>query len=160
MKEKIKNMSGITLIALVITIIVMLILVTVTIRVATNGNLFTHAANAAKATNAHIQNETAILNDDLGIEDIVAEQTGEGAATLIHFTIAGTSYDAEEGMTWEEWFESDYNINNLDYYCSLSDQTLISVILIPAGNDEFEEMEPEFSEIHLDDPIVSGQTYQ
>ena len=39
---------GITLIALVITIIVMLILVTVTIRVATNGNLFTHAANAVK----------------------------------------------------------------------------------------------------------------
>lgn len=28
---------------------------------------------------------------------------------LITFTIAGTSYTAEEGMTWGEWAESDYN---------------------------------------------------
>jgi len=48
MKKTIKEEKGITLIALVITIIVMLILVTVTIRVATDGNLFTHAANAAR----------------------------------------------------------------------------------------------------------------
>ena len=30
-------------------------------------------------------------------------------ATLISFTIEGTSYQAEEGMTWAEWVESDYN---------------------------------------------------
>ncbi len=30
-------------------------------------------------------------------------------ATLISFTIAGTSYQAEEGMTWEEWVNSSYN---------------------------------------------------
>lgn len=29
--------------------------------------------------------------------------------TLINFTIAGTSYQAEEGMTWEEWCNSSYN---------------------------------------------------
>ena len=29
--------------------------------------------------------------------------------TLISFTIAGTSYQAEEGMTWEQWVNSDYN---------------------------------------------------
>lgn len=28
---------------------------------------------------------------------------------LISFTIAGESYQAEEGMTWEEWVNSDYN---------------------------------------------------
>ena len=28
---------------------------------------------------------------------------------LISFTISSTSYQAEEGMTWEEWVESDYN---------------------------------------------------
>ena len=80
MKQKLKNNKGITLIALVITIIVMLILVTVTIRVATNGNLFTHAANAVKGTKTAIEGENAILNDDLGIADIVAAQTGEGGA--------------------------------------------------------------------------------
>lgn len=30
-------------------------------------------------------------------------------ATLISFTIAGTSYQAEDGMTWEEWVSSSYN---------------------------------------------------
>ena len=29
--------------------------------------------------------------------------------TLISFTIAGTSYQAEEGMTWTEWCASSYN---------------------------------------------------
>lgn len=31
--------------------------------------------------------------------------------TLISFTIAGTSYQAEEGMTWAEWVDSEYNVN-------------------------------------------------
>ena len=31
--------------------------------------------------------------------------------TLIRFTIAGTSYQAEDGMTWGEWVESEYNTN-------------------------------------------------
>ncbi len=77
MGNYIKKEIGITLIALVITIIVMLILVTVTIRVATNGNLFTHAANAVKGTKTAIAGENDILNDNLdkSIEDIVAEQT-------------------------------------------------------------------------------------
>lgn len=30
-------------------------------------------------------------------------------ATLISFTIAGTSYQAEDGMTWSEWVASSYN---------------------------------------------------
>ena len=33
--------------------------------------------------------------------------------TLISFTIAGTSYQAEEGMTWEEWISSSYNTGGL-----------------------------------------------
>lgn len=57
--------KGITLIALVITIIVMLILVTVTISIATNGNLFTHAGNAAKGTKAHIANEEKLQSGTL-----------------------------------------------------------------------------------------------
>ena len=43
--------------------------------------------------------------------------------TLISFTIAGTTYHAEEGMTWEQWVNSDYNTigatiqNNLVVKC-------------------------------------------
>ena len=33
---------------------------------------------------------------------------------VITFTIDGTTYYAEEGMTWGEWVESEYNYGNLD----------------------------------------------
>ena len=32
-----------------------------------------------------------------------------GPKTLISFTINGTSYQAEEGMTWAEWIDSEYS---------------------------------------------------
>lgn len=32
-----------------------------------------------------------------------------GAVTLINFTINGTAYQAEEGMTWQQWVNSSYN---------------------------------------------------
>lgn len=31
---------------------------------------------------------------------------------LISFSIGGTSYQAEEGMTWEEWADSEYDTND------------------------------------------------
>lgn len=36
----------------------------------------------------------------------------EGLVKLISFTVDGTSYQAVEGMTWNEWLESDYNTDN------------------------------------------------
>lgn len=35
--------------------------------------------------------------------------------TLISFTFNGTSYQAEEGMIWSEWCESEYNTIGLSY---------------------------------------------
>lgn len=32
-----------------------------------------------------------------------------GGGNLITFTIDGEEYQAEEGMTWEEWVNSEYN---------------------------------------------------
>ena len=52
-----KDINGITLIALVITIIVMLILVAVTISMAINGGLFKYAGNATKDTETEKQKE-------------------------------------------------------------------------------------------------------
>jgi hypothetical protein len=34
------------------------------------------------------------------------------SANLIEFTVEGTPYQAEEGMTWEEFVESSYNDGN------------------------------------------------
>jgi hypothetical protein len=39
----------------------------------------------------------------------------ESGGNLITFTIDGTEYQAEEGMTWVEWCNSDYNVNNYEY---------------------------------------------
>lgn len=44
--------------------------------------------------------------------EIYADNTLIGnvaAVTLISFTIAGTTYQAEEGMTWQQWVVSSYN---------------------------------------------------
>jgi hypothetical protein len=35
----------------------------------------------------------------------------EPEGNLITFTIGGTEYQAEEGMTWGEWVDSEYNTN-------------------------------------------------
>lgn len=37
-----------------------------------------------------------------------------GGATIISFTISGDHYEAEEGMTWEQWCDSTYNTDG--YY--------------------------------------------
>lgn len=37
--------------------------------------------------------------------------TSVSEPTLISFTIDGTSYQAEEGMTWTEWVDSKYNVD-------------------------------------------------
>ena len=65
--------SGITLIALIITIIVMLLLVAVTITMAINGNLFGYAGNAAKSTKEAVDYETdlASMPDGLDADGII-----------------------------------------------------------------------------------------
>lgn len=72
-----KSESGITLIALVITIIVMLILVTVTIRISTQGNIFKHAANAVSGTKKAIEEENAILDGKIVVGDITYNSIDE-----------------------------------------------------------------------------------
>lgn len=38
-----------------------------------------------------------------------------GVSSLITFTIDGIEYQAEEGMTWEEWCNSEYNVDG--FWC-------------------------------------------
>lgn len=39
----------------------------------------------------------------------IAWDSNQSSSSLIAFYIDGTAYQAEEGMTWGEWVESDYN---------------------------------------------------
>lgn len=88
MQEKMfKNKSGITLIALVITIIVMLILVAVTITMAVNGGLFQYAGNAVKDTELAKQKELDWANLEGGkdydylIDKYTKDETGGDVLT-------------------------------------------------------------------------------
>lgn len=56
---------------------------------------------------------TSEPTDTTFITWLKANATKQGAASLISFTIAGTSYQAEEGMTWGEWIESEYNTDGV-----------------------------------------------
>ena len=84
----------------------------------------------------------------------VAEYDGsvviEFTVKLITFTIEGTEYQAEEGMTWKQWITSDYNtgnyqdngynvVKNNDYSKSVSNSSGTSV--------------------HPNDAIISGHSY-
>ena len=67
MNLKIKNKSGITLVALIITIVVMLILVAVSINILVNSNLIGHAEKTGKTYTNGIKNEEVLGNDGITV---------------------------------------------------------------------------------------------
>ena len=48
----------------------------------------------------------------------------KSAPVLITFTVDGIEYQAEEGMTWEKWVNSDYNI---DGYIIIEEQAMSGI---------------------------------
>ena len=59
------------------------------------------------ATTEYVDSVLGDINSIL--ESII---NGGNTPTIITFNIEGTEYQAEEGMTWEEWINSDYNTDN------------------------------------------------
>lgn len=62
-----------------------------------------------------------IYNEVDGIGDLITQikealQSKSKAPTLINFTIGGTEFQAEDGMTWGEWIESEYNTDGWTVY--------------------------------------------
>ena len=78
MQKKKLSQSGITLIALIITIIVMLILVAVTVKVAIDSGLFGHAKKATDDWKAAEEQEKSIGSDNY-INDTVNHYTNENS---------------------------------------------------------------------------------
>lgn len=72
--------------------------------------------NVNYATTAYVDGLIGDINSVL--ESIIS---GGGSVSLITFTIAGTEYKAEEGMTWGDWIKSTYNpggfeeVTQMDY---------------------------------------------
>lgn len=60
-----------------------------------------------------------VTNGEALLTWLKANATKQGATNLITFTIDGTSYQAEEGMTWAQWVASDYNTADFVVYSRL-----------------------------------------
>lgn len=70
---------------------------------ATLAALFTDIADAIREKTS---DTASIIADDF--PDVIRKRL---QVMLIRFTIDGTTYQAEGGMTWAEWVESDYNVD-------------------------------------------------
>ena len=108
--EKHKNLfkieSGITLVALIITIIVLLILAMVSIRLVMNTVQFNGT-----------QHQYSLSADGRTIS-LLSENSQSNLQTFT-FTISDEyntnpiTYTAEEGMTWQQWVNSTYNTDGI-----------------------------------------------
>lgn len=74
---------------------------------------------------------------------------GGSSANLINFTIGGKSYQAEEGMTWNDWVSSNYNTNSysLKYGSNVIDST--GLYVVPSGTNT--------AVLYYDDIISNGR---
>ena len=106
--KRTKTQKGITLVALIITIIVLLILAVVTIGAIQNDGIIKYAQNAKDNYAVAQVEESKILENSL---NLMNQYAGSGETSIVKtLDILGfgeISY--EEGMTWEEWCESEYN---------------------------------------------------
>ena len=116
MKKNYSKQNGITLIALVVTIVVLLILAGVSVNA-----LFGNSGIIEKAKEAQNRMDKATENDQKSIDELTnwinnqvnGTTSGEfDNAPTISFTVAGTTYQAKEGMTWEQAFKAGYFDNN------------------------------------------------
>ena len=100
--QEIKNIKGITLIALVVTIVVLLILAGVTINA-----VFGDSGIVKKAQTAQEKIDKAKRNDLYEINEADKWIT-ENTEPMITFAVGDKTYKAEKGMTWKQAFEAGY----------------------------------------------------
>ncbi len=122
MKRKIKNFknkqSGITLVALVITIIILLILATISIQSLTNTGLFQKANEAKDKTKNATENQAKTLNE---YEDAMNEYLSNSTAVKEQFK----GKTVEEAIKYADLLSKDNNIELKD--------AKNNKIIIPAG---------------------------
>ena len=91
-------------------------------------------------TISYINNENRAEFGDIGL----TYSTVDSAESLISFTIDETTYYAEEGMSWEQWVESDYNTDS--FSCS-------------SGGSSIYNSSGYVCNLVLDEPIVENSIH-
>ena len=79
------------------------------------------------------------------------ESTGP---TLITFTIAGTSYQAEEGMTWGEWVASSYNTKGYKVVTMIGYPDVINT-----SDNKYSVATVAYDYVETSDSITAGFAY-
>lgn len=125
--KKTKEGKGITLIALVVTIVVLIILATVSINAVFSENGIIKKAELAKEVYAN-----SIVEDEESMNTLLEEYANAMSSNstsekkIIGFTIDGNSFQAEEGMTWEEWVNSSYSESDYGIFYVSSSLILVN----------------------------------
>ena len=79
---------------------------------ACTGDIMEIEVDGEKPTGGKVNiQEGSIVSYEIEYGDVTVKKEN-----LISFTIEGTTYQAEEGMTWGEWIESDYNTGGFTNY--------------------------------------------
>ena len=86
------------------------------------------------------------------VEDWDGSVVIEGGVELIDFTIDGVSYQAIDGMTWAEWCDSEYNIDNTYYYDNYYINSTLKVGYITIATNNYQPIPPT-------DAIIDGKAY-
>ena len=144
MNLKIKNKSGITLVALIITIVVMLILVAVSINILVNSNLIGHAEKTGDAYAGAIKNEEKLGNDGITVNGkryANVEDVAKGKVLIESNIPGGTKVDenkeyAIKGETRTAVIPAGFTVSGID-----SERTIdggLVIYLIP--DDEIENI--------------------
>ena len=140
LKEK-----GITLIALVVTIVVLLILAGVSVNALFgNSGIIEKAKEAQNAMNMAKENDEKGINEltnwlDNQVNGTTGGSTGGDTPTAGYvFTLGSNTYQAEKGMTWRQWVNSEYNTIGMRITTKPSKYSISSGYCIAyAGTDTF-----------------------
>ena len=94
--------------------------------------------------------ETKVVYQDNGVG-------GESNANLISFSINGNTYNAEEGMTWNEWMGSNYNTSNAEI--SGSNLRIPTTDIVNYSDGGYIYNEPGITYVKITDTIVANYSY-
>lgn len=93
---------------------------------------------------------TAYVDGLIGDINAVLESIINGGIEMISFTIDGVQYQAEEGMIWREWVDSEYSENNF---------IIANNMLYTVSGKVVADTDGTVHSIYIDDEIIDGYAY-
>ena len=77
-----------------------------------------------RITIAYRKDSSGHIGDDRGYVLLLKNKNTSDKVNLITFTVAGVEYQAEEGMTWGEWVNSEYNVDGYRIFNDMIEKSI------------------------------------